>query len=103
MAQYIEQPVGRRREHRSPQRLALEWATFFDAVMEKRVTHDPDPVLARHAANLALISGPSGLRPDLDVVRGRPDRRDPRRDDCLRHRYPDSVGGLLGVSAVTGT
>jgi phage terminase large subunit-like protein len=57
---------------RSPQRLALEWATFFDAVMEKRVTHDPDPLLARHAANLALISGPSGLRPDLDVSAGAP-------------------------------
>lgn len=57
---------------RSPQRLALEWSTFFDAVTEKRVTHSPDPVLARHAANLALISGPSGLRPDLDVAEGAP-------------------------------
>jgi hypothetical protein len=26
----------------------------------------------RHAANLALISGPSGLRPDLDVAEGQP-------------------------------
>lgn len=57
---------------RSPQRLALEWQTFFDAIVERRVTHDPDPVLARHAANLALISGPSGLRPDLDVAEGAP-------------------------------
>jgi hypothetical protein len=57
---------------RSPQRLALEWQTFFDAIMERRVTHDPDPVLARHAGNLALISGPSGLRPDLDVQEGQP-------------------------------
>jgi phage terminase large subunit-like protein len=57
---------------RSPQRLALEWRTFFDAIMERRVTHDPDPVLARHAGNLALISGPSGLRPDLDVQEGQP-------------------------------
>jgi phage terminase large subunit-like protein len=57
---------------RSPQRLALEWSTFYDAIVEKRVTHDPDPVLARHAANLALISGPSGLRPDLDVSEGQP-------------------------------
>jgi hypothetical protein len=32
----------------------------------------PDPVLARHAGNLALISGPSGLRPDLDVAQGAP-------------------------------
>jgi hypothetical protein len=57
---------------RSPQRLALEWSTFYDAIVEQRVTHDPDPVLARHASNLALISGPSGLRPDLDVSEGQP-------------------------------
>jgi hypothetical protein len=29
-------------------------------------------VLAGHAANLGLISGPSGLRPDLDVAEGAP-------------------------------
>ena len=29
-------------------------------------------MLARHAGNLALISGPSGLRPDLDVADGAP-------------------------------
>ena len=29
-------------------------------------------MLARHAANLSLISGPSGLRPDLDVAEGAP-------------------------------
>ena len=29
-------------------------------------------MLARHAGNLALISGPSGLRPDLDVAEGHP-------------------------------
>jgi phage terminase large subunit-like protein len=55
---------------RSPQRLALEWSTFFDAVVEQRVTHDPDPVLARHASNLALISGPSGVRPTLTCQKG---------------------------------
>jgi phage terminase large subunit-like protein len=57
---------------RSPQRLSLAWQTFYDAIVERRVTHDPDPVLARHAANLSLISGPSGLRPDLDVAEGSP-------------------------------
>ncbi len=57
---------------RSPQRLALQWSAFFDAIVEKRLTHDPDPVLARHAGNLGLISGPSGLRPDLDVSEGAP-------------------------------
>jgi phage terminase large subunit-like protein len=57
---------------RSPQRLALQWQTFFDATLERRLTHAPDPVLARHVANLSLISGPSGLRPDLDVAQGQP-------------------------------
>jgi hypothetical protein len=57
---------------RSPQRLALQWQQFFDAITERRLTHDSDPVLARHAGNLALISGPSGLRPDLDVSEGAP-------------------------------
>jgi phage terminase large subunit-like protein len=57
---------------RSPQRLALAWQTFYDAIIERRVTHDPDPMLARHAANLSLVSGPSGLRPDLDVAEGSP-------------------------------
>ena len=57
---------------RSPQRLALQWQGFFDATVERRLTHAPDPVLARHVANLSLISGPSGLRPDLDVAEGQP-------------------------------
>jgi phage terminase large subunit-like protein len=57
---------------RSPQRLAAQWQAFFDAIVERRLTHSPDPVLARHAGNLALISGPSGLRPDLDVAEGQP-------------------------------
>jgi len=57
---------------RSPQRLAAQWQQFFDAIVERRLTHSPDPVLARHAGNLALIAGPSGLRPDLDVAEGQP-------------------------------
>lgn len=57
---------------RSPQRLALQWQSFFDATVERRLTHDPDPVLARHVGNMSLISGPSGLRPDLDVAQGQP-------------------------------
>jgi len=57
---------------RSAQRLAAQWQQFFDAIVERRLTHSPDPVLARHASNLALISGPSGLRPDLDVTEGQP-------------------------------
>lgn len=57
---------------RSPQRLALQWSQFYDAIVEKRLTHARDPVLARHAGNLSLISGPSGLRPDLEVHEGAP-------------------------------
>jgi hypothetical protein len=57
---------------RSPQWSAAQWQQFFDAIVERRVTHDPDQVLARHAVNLSLISGPSGLRPDLDVAEGSP-------------------------------
>jgi hypothetical protein len=57
---------------RSPQRLAAQWQQFFDAIVERRLTHSPDQVLARHARNLALISGPSGFRPDLDVAEGAP-------------------------------
>ena len=48
---------------RSPQRLALQWQAFYDATVDRRLTHAPDPVLARQVANLSLISGPSGLRP----------------------------------------
>lgn len=29
-------------------------------------------MLARHVGNLGLVSGPSGLRPDLDVGEGQP-------------------------------
>jgi hypothetical protein len=57
---------------RSPQWLALQWQQFFDAIVERRLTHEDDPVLARHAANLGLISGSSGLRPDLDVDKHAP-------------------------------
>jgi phage terminase large subunit-like protein len=57
---------------RSPQRLAAQWQAFYDAIVEHRATHDPDPVLSRHMSKLGLISGPSGLRPDLDVQEGAP-------------------------------
>jgi phage terminase large subunit-like protein len=57
---------------RSPQRLALRWQQFYDAVLEHRLSHDCDRVLARHVSNLSLISGPSGPRPDLDVAEGHP-------------------------------
>ena len=57
---------------RSPQRLALQWQQFYDAVLEKRLSHDGERTLARHVSNLSLISGPSGPRPHLDVAEGQP-------------------------------
>ena len=57
---------------RSPQRLALAWSQFYDAVLERSLTHDDDRVLARHVSNLSVIPGPSGPRPDLDVADGQP-------------------------------
>jgi phage terminase large subunit-like protein len=57
---------------RSPQRLALQWSQFYDAILERRLTHDGDRTVARHVSNLGLIPGPSGPRPDLDVGEGAP-------------------------------
>jgi phage terminase large subunit-like protein len=72
MLQLAEEGLPVTKVPRSPQRLALQWQQFYDAIVEGRVTHDPDPVLARQVGNLGLISGPSGLRPDLDVAEGQP-------------------------------
>jgi len=74
---------------RSPQRPALQWSQFYDAVLERRLTHDGDRVLARHVSNLALISGPSGPRPDLDVAEGPTGRGGPGGDGRLRRRGAD--------------
>jgi hypothetical protein len=57
---------------RSPQRLALQWSQFYDAVLERRLSHDGDRVLSRHVSDLSLIAGPSGPRPDMDVAEGQP-------------------------------
>lgn len=70
-------PARRRRSPvtkvpRSPQRLSYQWQQFYDAVLEKRLTHDHDRVLGRHVSDLSLIAGPSGPRPDLDVTEGQP-------------------------------
>jgi hypothetical protein len=64
----------------------LAWSLFFDAVLEKRLTHDVDRVLARHVSNLSLISGPSGPRPDLDVAEGQP--------------IAAAIGGMLAYDGV---
>jgi hypothetical protein len=52
--------------------LALQWSQFYDAILERRLTHDGDRTVARHVSNLGLIPGPSGPRPDLDVGEGAP-------------------------------
>jgi hypothetical protein len=71
---------------RSPQRLALQWQQFSDAITEKRLTHGPDPVLARHAANLGLISGAFRAPTGPGRWRGSIDRVSARGDDQLRRR-----------------
>jgi phage terminase large subunit-like protein len=38
----------------SPARMVKATAKFFDAVMENKLTHDGDPVLARHLDNAVL-------------------------------------------------
>jgi phage terminase large subunit-like protein len=39
------------------------WKEFYAAVMERRVTHDGDPGLARHVANAVLRVDQRGARP----------------------------------------
>jgi hypothetical protein len=57
---------------RSPQWLALQWSQFYDAVLERRLSHDGDRALSRHVSDLSLIAGPSGPRPNMDVAEGQP-------------------------------
>jgi phage terminase large subunit-like protein len=44
----------------SPQRMIKACAGFFDAVAEKRLIHDGDPLLARHIGNTAVKLTPAG-------------------------------------------
>lgn len=44
----------------SPQRMIRASAIFFDAVAEKRLQHDNDPVLTRHIGNTATKLTPAG-------------------------------------------
>jgi phage terminase large subunit-like protein len=44
----------------SPQRMIKACAGFFDAVAEKRIVHDGDPLLARHIGNTAVKLTPAG-------------------------------------------
>lgn len=47
-------------------RIVPAWSKFYDAVMEKDLTHDGDKRLARHVANLMLKSDRFGPRPTRD-------------------------------------
>jgi hypothetical protein len=58
-----------------------------------KVKVSPEVALARHAASLSLISGPIGLRPDIDVADGAASRRRAGSDDRVRRRGPDRTRG----------
>ena len=47
----------------SPARMVPAWASFYDAVLAKTFTHDGDPRLVRHVANMALKVDRLGPRP----------------------------------------
>lgn len=53
----LEWPTG------SLARMVPAWQRFYDAVMEKRVSHNGDPRLARHIENMVLKSDARGVRP----------------------------------------
>jgi phage terminase large subunit-like protein len=46
----------------SAKRMIPACAAFFDAVVEKRLTHDGDPLLARHLSNAVVKSDNLGVR-----------------------------------------
>ena len=50
----------------SVSRMVKTWQRFSDAVHEKHLTHDGDPRLARHVANLILKTDRIGTRPTRD-------------------------------------
>ena len=47
----------------SPTRMVPAWAKFYDAVIGDGLTHDGDPRLIRHVANMALKTDRLGPRP----------------------------------------
>jgi len=78
----VEWPTG------TPARISPAWLNFHDAVMEKRLTHDADPRLARHVQNMIVKSDRLGPRPVRD-----PTRR-------VRSSTPESPRSWLRVRAV---
>lgn len=49
-------------------RIVPAWKEFYSAVLEKRLTHDGDPGLARHVANLVLKVDRQGARPTKEFA-----------------------------------
>jgi phage terminase large subunit-like protein len=49
-------------------RIVPAWKEFYAAVLEKRLTHDADPGLARHVANLVLKVDRQGARPTKEFA-----------------------------------
>lgn len=47
----------------SPARMVPAWKRFYDAVLDKALTHDGDPRLARHVENMRLRIDHLGARP----------------------------------------
>lgn len=50
----------------APARISPAWMNFRDAVLERRLTHDGDPRLARHIENMVIKSDRMGPRPIRD-------------------------------------
>ncbi|MGI8829264.1 MAG: terminase large subunit domain-containing protein [Candidatus Limnocylindria bacterium] len=50
----------------TPALMSPAWLNFRDAVMERRLTHNGDPRLARHVANMVIKSDRLGPRPVRD-------------------------------------
>jgi phage terminase large subunit-like protein len=73
----------------SPQRMIKACAIFFDAVAEKRLVHDNDPLLARHVNNTAIKLTPAGPH----VKKENPNS--PRKIDA-------AVAAILAVDRASG-
>jgi len=73
----------------SPQRMIKACAIFFDAVAEKRLQHDNDPVLTRHIGNTATKLTPAGPH----VKKENPNS--PRKIDA-------AVAAILAVDRASG-
>lgn len=44
-------------------RMGPAWQTFYDAVIDELFTHNGDPTLARHIANMVMKRDARGVRP----------------------------------------